>query len=305
MTAPKKTAGAVSSSAVRTLVLATVALGILIAACFATAACLLRFDLDRLLFARTAPRVSFEASPQAFRVSGHDGAAMIVRRFDRVVTTPRQGCVVFFPGHQGGADRYASDLYPDLEKAGLVVYAIAYPGQDGAPGPARMDDVQALAVAAVSTVVATCGRNHTVVAGRSLGAMVAAYAAGAVLPAGLVMESASPSLSAGIRGALRERWFLRPLAVLPIERIVEHDFSIAEAIPAQLHVAVFQGSADTRTPLADFQSEAGGPERLPIMEVAGGTHTDTLQRAKPAMIATMLGMIRGSDEASAAARMED
>jgi len=41
------------------------------------------------------------------------------------------------------------------------------------------------------------------------------------------------------------------------------------------------------------------------MEVAGGTHTDTLQRAKPAMIATMLGMIRGSDEASAAARMED
>jgi hypothetical protein len=121
----------------------------------------------------------------------------------------------------------------------------------------------------------------------------------------LVMASASPSLSAGIRSALREHWFLRPLAVLPIERIVKHDFSIAEAVPSALHVAVFQGSADTRAPLADFVSDAGGAERLPIFEVPGGTHTDTMLRAKAAMISAMLGMIRGSDEALAAGRTED
>ena len=271
----------------------------------AAAAWLLRFDLDRLLFARTPPPVSLGGAAEAFRLSARDGAAMVVRRFDRAVTTPVQGCVVFFSGHEGGVDRYASEFVPDLEHAGLVVYAAAYPGQDGAPGPARIDDVQAFAVTVVARVAATCGTNHTVVAGRSLGAMIAAYAAGAASPAGLVMESASPSLSAGIRGALRERWFLRPLVTLPIERIVKHDFSIAEAVPSELHVAIFQGSADTRTPLADFGSYAGGPERLPIFEVPDGTHTDTLQRAKPAMISAMLGMIRGRDEASASGRMEN
>ena len=260
----------------------------------------LRLDLDGLLFAHSPPPTVSGAFTQAFSLPGRDGAAMIVRRFDRAAAQPRQGCVVYFPGRQGGLDRYASELFPDFEKAGLVVYAVAWPGQDGAPGRARIDDVQALAAAAVARVVDLCGRVHTVVAGRSLGAMIAAYAAGALPPAGLVMDSASPSLGAGIRGALRERWFLSPLALLPIERIVEHDYSLAEALPPELHVAIFQGSADSRTPLADFRPDSGELARLPIIVVAGGTHADTPRRAREAMIATMLGMIRGSEEAAAA-----
>ena len=271
-----------------------------VVACVAAAAILLRFDLDGLLFAQGPPPAASSAFTQAFRLPGHDGAALIVRRFDRAVAQSRQGCVVYFPGHQGGLDRYANELFPDFEKAGLVVYAVAYPGQDGAPGRARIDDVQALAATAVATVIGICGRAHTVVMGRSLGAMIAAYAAGSTSPGGLVMESASPSLGAGIRGALRERWFLRPLTLLPIERFVAHDFSLAEALPSGLHAAVFQGDADARTPLADFRSDPGAPERLPIIVVAGGTHADTLQRARQAMIATALGMIRGSEEALAA-----
>ncbi len=284
----------------KTFAAVTVALGGCAVAYVAAAVLLLRFDLDGLLFAPGPPPTVAGAFTQAFSLPGRDGAAMIVRRFDRAAAQPRQGCVVYFPGHQGGLDRYANELFPDFRKAGLDVYAIAYPGQDGAPGRARIDDVQALATTAVATVIGTCGRVHTVVAGRSLGAMIAAYAAGATSPAGLVMESASPSLSAGIRGALRERWFLRPLASLPIERIVPHDFSLAEALPAGLHAALFQGSADTRTPLADFASDPGEPRRLPLIVVADGTHTDTLQRARQSMIATMLGMIHGSEEALAA-----
>ena len=284
----------------KTFTAVAVALVVAVVACAAAAAILLRFDLDGLLFAQGPPPSASGTFTQAFSLPGHEGAAMIVRRFDRLVARPRQGCVVFFPGRQGGLDRYANELFPDFEQAGLVVYAVAYPGQDGAPGRARIDDVQGLAAAAVAMVVGTCGRARTVVAGRSLGAMIAAYAAGATSPAGLVMESASPSLSAGVRGALRERWFLRPLALLPIERIVKHDFSLAEALPSELHGAIFQGSEDALTPLADFRSDPDEPARLPIIVVAGGTHTDTLQRAKPAMIATMLGMIRGSEEGAAA-----
>jgi pimeloyl-ACP methyl ester carboxylesterase len=276
----------------------------LVAAYAGVAVVLLRFDLDGLLFPRSPAPTDSGAFTPAFRLPGHDGAAMIVRRFDRAVTRPVQGCVVFFPGQRGGLDRYANSPFPELAHAGLVVYAVAYPGQDGAPGRARIDDVQTLAATAVAKVVDTCGRAQTVVLGRSLGAMIAAYAAGALPPAGLVMESAAPSLSAGIRGALRERWYLRPLALLPIERIVPHDFSIAEAVPAELHAAIFQGSADTRTPLADFGPEPGEPARMPLVVVPGGTHTDTLQRATPAIIATMLGMIHGSEEALAA-RVED
>jgi hypothetical protein len=271
-----------------------------IAAGMAAAAGLLRFDLDRLLFPRTPPPAALGGVPEAFRLSGQDGAAMVVRRFDRALVAPVRGCVVYFPGRQGGLDRYASELFPELQRAGLAVYAVAYPGQDGAPGRARLDDVQAMAVSAASRVAATCGRRHTVVAGRSLGAMVAAYAAGGTSPAGLVMESASPSLSAGVRAALHEHWFLRPFALLPIERLVAHDFSLAEAIPAGLHAVVFQGTDDARTPLADFGVDDGGGARVPVVAVAGGNHADTLERARPAMIAAMLGMIRGSEEAAAA-----
>jgi acetyl esterase/lipase len=289
----------------RRLAVAALALIGLATAYAVAGACLLRFDLDRLLFAASPAPVASAGFAEAFRLPGHDGAAMLVRRFDGAMPAQRLGCVVWFPGHQGGFDRYARELFPDLEKAGLVVYAVAYPGQDGAPGPARIDDVQALSATAVSSVVAACGRTHTVVAGRSLGGMVAAYAAGVAPPAGLVIESTSPSLSAGIRAALRDRWFLRPLALLPVDRLVPHDFSLAEAVPSELHVVIFQGSADTRTPLADLWPDATEPAHPPIVVVDGGTHTDTLQRAKPAMIATMLGMIRGSEEAAAAGTEDD
>jgi len=266
------------------------------------AACLLRFDLDRLLFPSVPLQSDSKAFTEAFRLAGHDGAAMVVRRFDRSESSAGLGCVVYFPGHEGGLDRYSRDLFPDLERAGLVVYAVAYPGQDGAPGRARVDDVQSLAATVVSMVVATCGRNRTVVAGRSLGAMIAAYACGDTSPAGLVLESTAPSLSAGIRGTLRQHWFLRPLALIPIGGIVAHDFSLAEALPSRLHVAIFQGSADTRTPLEDLSNEA---VHASIVAIDGGTHTDTLERARPAMIATMLGMIRGSQEAAAAGGEDD
>jgi hypothetical protein len=132
--------------------------------------------------------------------------------------------------------------------------------------------------------------------------MVAAYACAESSPAGLVLESTAPTLSAGIRAALREHWFLRPLVLLPMGRILAHDFSLAEALPSRLHVAIFQGSADTRTPLEDLSVDA---VHAPIVVVDGGTHTDTLQRAKPAMIATMLAMIRGSQQAAAAGGEDD
>ena len=264
------------------------------------AACLLRFDLDRLLFPRTPPLAEARGVTEAFRLPGHDGAAMVVRRSVRGLAGSTRGCVVWFPGRHGGEDETTREFFDELEETGLVVYAVAYPGQDGAPGPARLDDVQAAAATAVATVVARCGRDRTVVAGRSLGAMVAAHAAGSTPCAGLLLGSASPSLSAGIRGALRDHWFLRPLALLPVERIVARDYSLAEALPAGLHVVVFQGDADTQTPLAALRPDAGGPERLAIIEVAGGTHADTLARARATMVSATLGMIRGSEEATAA-----
>jgi len=266
------------------------------------AACLLRFDLDRWLFPSAPLQPASKAFTQTFRLAGHDGAAMVVRRFARTESSGSLGCVVYFPGHEGGLDRYARDLFPDLERAGLVVYAVAYPGQDGAPGSARLDEVQSLATTIVSTIVATCGRTRTAVAGRSLGAMIAAYASADTSPAGLVLESTAPSLSAGIRGTLRQHWLLRPLVLLPIGRILAHDFSLAEALPPRLHVVIFQGSADTRTPIGDLSIEAA---QSPIVVIDGGTHTDMLERAKPAMIATMLDMIRGSQEAAAIGGADD
>ncbi len=257
---------------------------------------LLRFDLDRLLFPQTPAPGAAAGFREAFRQPGADGNALVVRRFG----TGNAGCVVWFPGEQGGIERYASTLFPDIARAGLVVYAVAYPGQDGAPGRARFDEVQALGSRAVATVIGQCGATRTVVSGRSAGGVIAAHAATATHPAGLVLVSTSPSLAAGVRAHLRRHWFTAALAALPIERLVPRDFTLAEAIPSALHVVIFQGGADRLAPLADLAPADSQPTRAAIVEVPDGTHADTLRRAKPALIATMLDMIRGSQAEAAA-----
>ena len=248
----------------------------------------LRFALDSRLF----PPITLESATTettAFHVPDTAGNTLLVRRYDAGQT----GCVVFFPGQHGGITTYERQLLPHLRNKGLTVFALAYPGQDGAHGEAQLATLQALIAPAMHTIQQTCPKEKTVLVGRSLGAMLAAYTAKTYPVAGLVLESAAPSLSVAVTRSLQAKWYLSPLAALPIAEILPHDYSLMEAlsnIPG-VPVVIFQGTADTQTPIADLYESQAIPAHIRIIPGQGSTHADTYQQTMTVYVETVLQML--------------
>lgn len=255
---------------------------------FVAGACFLRFGLEPLLVPHATPSVQTSA-PLFQRVSGDSGSAMLVRRYG----TPRVGCVIFFPGQHGIISSYERNLFPAFSAQGIAVLAIAYPGQNGAPGKTRLSEILTLAARVASFAQAKCPGHRVVLYGRSFGSMVAAYTARRCHPAGLILESAAPSLSSAIRLRLNSRWYLAPLQLLPVSSLLAHDYSLAGALSRVQDVpaVLFQGTADIETPLEAFRS-AGLPSNLRIVVVSGGTHANTYVLARNRLIQSALSMLR-------------
>ncbi len=270
---------------IRTLLI-TVAAFVLVY--FAVGAYLLRFALEPLVLPHVASSTHTTAS-LFLRISGSDGNAMLVRRYG----TPTVGCVVFFPGQHGLISAYEKHLFQGFSAQGIAVLAVAYPGQNGASGTPHLPEILALATQIVASAHVTCPGHRVVVYGRSLGSMVAAYVAARSHPAGLILESAAPSVSSAIRVRLNSRWYLAPMALLPVSGLLAHDYSLAEALSNMRDVpaVVFQGAEDSQTPLAVLRA-AGVPDNLRLVVVAGGTHSNTDLLARERMIRTALSMLR-------------
>ena len=269
----------------RTLLLTVAAFVLLY---FVVGAYLLRFALEPLVLPHVAVSAHTNA-PLFLRISGDDGNALSVRRYG----TPKVGCVVFFPGQHGLISAYEKNLFPAFSAQGIAVLAVAYPGQNGALGTPHLTEIQALAAQAVASAQATCPGHRVVLYGRSLGSMVAAYAAASSHPTGLILESAAPSFSSAIRLRLNARWYLTPLALLPISRLLAHDYTLTEALSSTLDVpaVVFQGTADSETPLSVLRA-AGVPGNLRLVVVSGGSHSTTYLLARDRIIQTTLSMLR-------------
>lgn len=270
---------------VRTLLLAV---AIFVSLYFAVGVYLLLFGLEPLLLPHVAPPAHTTA-PLLLRISGDDGNAMLVRRYG----TPTEGCVVFFPGQHGIISAYEKNLFPAFSARGIGVLAIAYPGQNGATGTPHLSEIMALASQVVASAQATCPGHRVVLYGRSFGSMVAAYAVGRSHPTGLILESAAPSFSSAIRLRLNSRWYLAPLALLPVSRLLARDYSLAEALSRTLDMpaVVFQGTADSETPLSVLR-EAGIPSNLRLVLVLGGAHSTTELLARARIVQAALSMLR-------------
>ena len=255
---------------------------------FVAGAYLLRFGLEPLLFPHAAP-AAHTIAPLFLRASGDDGNAMLVRRYGN----PKVGCVVFFPGQHGIISAYEKNLFPAFSAQGIAVLAVAYPGQNGAHGTPHLPEIQALAARVAAFAQATCPGHRVVLYGRSFGSMVAAYVAGRSHPAGLILESAAPSLSSVIRFRLDSRWYLAPLQLLPVSRLLAHDYSLAEALSRTQDVpaVLFQGAADDETPLEAFRS-AGLPGNLRLVVVSGGKHSNAYVLARSRLVQSALSMLR-------------
>ncbi|WP_245734830.1 alpha/beta hydrolase [Rhodanobacter glycinis] len=256
---------------------------------FVAGACFFRFGVESLVL----PHVALSAqttAPLFLRIGGDDGNAILVRRYG----TPKVGCVVFFPGQHGNISAYIRNLFPAFVAHGIAVLAVAYPGQNGAPGtPHHLHEIMVLATQTAEAAQATCPGHRIVLYGRSLGSMVAAYAAAKTHPAGLILDSAARSFSSAIRLRLNARWYLAPLALLPVPRLLAHDYSLAEALSSMRDVpaVVFQGTADRETPLSDLRA-AGMPGNLKLVVVSGGTHSTTDLLARDRTMQTALTMLR-------------
>jgi pimeloyl-ACP methyl ester carboxylesterase len=217
---------------------------------------------------------------------------MLIREYG----TGRLGCVVFFPGQHGGAATYEGNLFPLLVAQGVRVFAASYPGQDGAPGRASIAEVNILASKAVALVTSHCGSKHTIVLGRSLGTMVAAYSIGHNPVAGLILISAAPSLSSAINVYVRSHWYLYPFRIIRIRSLMHRDYSLTQALrsSAAVPVLVFQGTQDQQTPLEPLRSEFPLPRWARIIAVPGGTHQDTYLVASEAIMAAVKSFLRSS-----------
>lgn len=255
---------------------------------FVAGACLLRYALEPLVLPHVAP-ATHTTAPLFLRISGDDGNALLVRRYG----TPKVGCVVFFPGQHGIISAYENDLFPAFSAQGIAVLAVAYPGQNGAPGTPHLSEIMVLAAQVAASAKVTCPGHRVVLYGRSLGSMIAAYTAGRSHPTGLILESVAPSFSSAIRLRLNARWYLAPLALLPVSKLLAHNYSLAEALSSMLDVpaVVFQGTADSETPLTVLRA-AGVPGNLRLVVVLGGAHSTTDLLARDRIIQATLSMLR-------------
>lgn len=247
------------------------------------------FALEPLMLRHVGPSAPVTA-PLFLRVSGDHGNIMLVRRYG----TPTLGCVVFFPGQHGDLAKYKRNLSPAFVAEGIAVLAVAYPGQDGAPGALHhLSEIMPLAAQIAVAAQAACPSHRVLLHGRSLGSMVAACAASRSHSTGVILESAAPSFSSAIRLRLKARWYLAPLGLLPVSRLLPHDYSLAEALSStqDMPVVVFQGTADRETPLADLRAD-DVPGNLQLVVVPGGAHSTTYFLARDRIIHTALSMLR-------------
>jgi alpha-beta hydrolase superfamily lysophospholipase len=254
---------------------------------FSVAAYGLHFEISRFLFPHT-PAFTGSPSEATLGIKSRSGNELLVRRYGQA----RVGCVVFFPGQHGATAAYNVANYT---AAGLAVFAIAYPGQDGASGHTELGEIEGLVGQAVAIVGNTCSLNRTVFVGVSLGAMLAAYASHSTKPAGLVLLSAAPSLSSAIRIRLRSDWALAPLSLLPLPTLLTHDYSLVEGLrqPPSTQVVIFQGTHDDQTPIELLHSPDILLAGVRVIDVPGGTHSTTFALSQKAQLSTILEMLRG------------
>lgn len=222
----------------------------------------------------------------AFTVRVEDGIDMPVYSAGSV----GNGCVVFFPG-QHGLGGFESRIVPLMASRGVATFTATY-----APAPrgSRLTLAQAerFALGVVRQVEARCGERYVVV-GRSLGAMVAAYAVRQHHPAALLLEGASPSLAAAVRSMLKPWLGHRLAGLVPVERLLARNYNLQDALGAERRfpVTIIQGTHDLQTPMSDLAEPGALPSGVEIVPVQGADHQGTWQAFVPQYADRIVGAL--------------
>jgi Alpha/beta hydrolase family len=272
----EKVLEAVSNFRRRILLLA----GCAVVAYFFVPALLLRFALDRFVFPLVDSGVTHE-----------DRVIDVPLGADRSIRIREYGgrelphCVIFFPGQHGGISTYEQTLFPNIETLGITVYALSYPGQDGARGRSYGAGLIQNVDTALATInhETSCQPGNAVFVGRSLGSVVALLAAQRVRPKGLLLDGVPSTLTTAIKAALRRHIATRPWTLLPVQSLVKNDFQLLPVIHAlrPIPIVIFQGMEDQVTPFAETQSTVVGQDNVQFFAIPGATHTHAYLLSMP------------------------
>lgn len=257
---------------------------------FAVPAVLLRWSADRLIFSGQSHDRTHE--DQRFDIAVSPGATVVVRRYGDA----GRACAFFFPGQHGGIGTYERTLFPLIRSAGADVYAVSYPGQDGALGHARRNRLSGQVAFAVSKVgeANRCDMSRSVFVGRSLGATVALVEASKFKPRGVLVDGLGVDLSSVVRAWISRHPALIGWQVLPVRALLGRPDYSATLLFRQMPsvpVSVFQGTADVVTPYALARSAALGHPNVAFTTVDGGTHRDTYMLAGTAYVESLRSLL--------------
>ncbi|KFZ38733.1 hypothetical protein HR45_04775 [Shewanella mangrovi] len=239
----------------------------------------LHYFLSALIFIKVPSSNTHETQRY---VVATDGVESLIRAY---IAPAQTGCVLFFPGQHGDIARYENDVFAHLSRRGISVYAISYPGYEGAKGTANFANVKAVTQHAVSYIEqhSACRIADSVFIGRSLGAAIAIENALNNKPRGLLLDGVSPSLAATVRQKLKGNIWLKPLQLLPIAQLLAYNPKLTDQLRrlAGVAVVIFQGDRDALTPLQPLQRAVSDESLLELVVIKGGTHRDTQVTAGP------------------------
>ncbi|MCF6442927.1 alpha/beta hydrolase [Pseudoalteromonas luteoviolacea] len=232
----------------------------------------LRFFLDELVFVTSPDDLTNESF--SFKVSEGKSEALV-----RVYQTKNAGhCVIFFLGRSGGIQRYEKEIFGYLLESGTNIYAISFPGYDGAAGRSTFSNVKELGNSALVHInkAGSCRLQESVFLGRSLGGAIAVELAVKNPPAGILVDSVAPSLAIAFRAKFKKSWFTTPAAYLPLEVFMAANPSFDQAISKfSSRVVVLQGSHDLVASYEEIKGAIGTSQNVSVKEVKGATHSNT------------------------------
>lgn len=215
---------------------------------------------------------------------------LIVREYGQ----SKEQCMLFFPGRHGGVKKYEKSLFKTFQNNNFKVFALSYPGQDGAKG--RVESIASLInliTQALKAIALNCHPKKTIIYGRSLGATVAVYSVGEIKVAGIILEGVAPSLSMAVNNYLNSKWYLKPLRLFPIKLLLpkNYDLSAPLSILNTTPISIFQGTSDLKTPLIELQQSWSYRDNVLLHAVKNGRHSDTYIRAKNEIVGVAKGML--------------
>lgn len=249
----------------------------ILAAYYLSAAVALKLFLSEMMFLEVPPSETHESS--AFVVKGN-GAEVVVREY---ASDKGDKCALYFPGQHGGIARYETEVFRHAVDLGVTVYAISYPGYEGAKGKATFESVKTSTRLAIEHIdkETSCDIAQSVFIGRSLGSAVAVENALIFRPIGLLLDSVSPSIGPVVKQRMKSNPLLWPAQLLPVDRLLEFDVNLKNTLEVMSHipVVIIQGELDKLARLENVQESVRELTNVELIVIEDASHSDVVSKA--------------------------